>query len=86
VRGFRHVGELIGEGGVRLTAIYYFVYGPESSEVHQLLTVVETHEAKAVESRVQELLSTARWIPALVPEGTVASAADEPVGEIPARL
>jgi len=86
VKGFRHVGDLIGEDGVKLTAIYYFVYGPEQPEIHQLLTVVETHEADAVEGYLQELLGEAQWIPAMELNRTMASTEAEPANEVPAGL
>ena len=86
VKGFRHVGDLIGEGGIKLTAIYYFVYGPEESEIHQLLTVVEAHEADAVESYLQDLLVEARWIPAAELDRTMASTKATPANEVPAGL
>ncbi|MEE9229397.1 MAG: zinc ribbon domain-containing protein [Acidobacteriota bacterium] len=85
VKGFRHLGDLLmGEDDVKLTAIYYFVYGPDESEIHQLLTVVEAQEADAVESDLRDLLAEVQWIPAAEPDRTMASTEARPANEVPA--
>ena len=61
-KGFRYIREQPGSHGEPLAAINYFVYDPDTYDIHQLFTVSAAEDRDAVEGLVRDLLQRARWI------------------------